>query len=82
MIISHDLAQVMRVCDNVVVLRRGRSVAAHRIDEVNGDRLVALITGAAPGNLEVTTTGADLGERIIDAAPPVATEPSVSEVES
>ncbi|WP_327117955.1 ATP-binding cassette domain-containing protein [Nocardia sp. NBC_01730] len=53
LIISHDLAQVMRICDNVVVLRRGRSVAAHRIDEVDGDRLVALITGAAPGNLEV-----------------------------
>ncbi|MFI6041152.1 ATP-binding cassette domain-containing protein [Nocardia sp. NPDC051321] len=52
LIISHDLAQVMRVCDNVVVLRRGRSVAAHRVDEIDGDRLVALITGAAPGNLE------------------------------
>ncbi|MFI1920431.1 ATP-binding cassette domain-containing protein [Nocardia sp. NPDC020380] len=52
LIISHDLAQVMRICDNVVVLRRGRSVASHRIDEVDGDRLVALITGAAPGNLE------------------------------
>lgn len=42
-----------------VVLRRGRSVAAHRIDEVDGDRLVALITGAAPGNLDVTMTGAE-----------------------
>ncbi|MFE9575528.1 ATP-binding cassette domain-containing protein [Nocardia sp. NPDC006044] len=52
LIISHDLAQVMRICDNVVVLRRGRSVAAHRVGEIDGDRLVALITGASPGNLE------------------------------
>ncbi|WP_280454523.1 ATP-binding cassette domain-containing protein [Nocardia brasiliensis] len=52
LIISHDLAQVMRICDNVVVLRRGRSVAAHPVREIDGDRLVALITGAAQGNLE------------------------------
>ncbi|MFQ6394527.1 ATP-binding cassette domain-containing protein [Nocardia sp. KC 131] len=52
LIISHDLAQVMRICDNVTVLRRGRSVAAHKVADVDGDRLVALITGAAPGNLE------------------------------
>ncbi|WP_405166268.1 ATP-binding cassette domain-containing protein [Nocardia sp. NBC_01499] len=56
LIISHDLAQVMRICDNVVVLRRGRSVAAHRVGEIDGDRLVALITGAAPGNLEAKST--------------------------
>ncbi|NNH71284.1 sugar ABC transporter ATP-binding protein [Nocardia uniformis] len=55
LIISHDLAQVMRICDNVVVLRRGRSVAAHRVADVDGDRLVALITGAAPGNLEAAS---------------------------
>lgn len=55
LIISHDLAQVMRICDNVVVLRRGRSVAAHKVGAVDGDRLVALITGAAPGNLEAVS---------------------------
>ncbi|MGW4844458.1 ATP-binding cassette domain-containing protein [Nocardia brasiliensis] len=54
LIISHDLAQVMRICDNVVVLRRGRSVAAHPVREIDGDRLVALITGAAQGNLEAS----------------------------
>ncbi|WP_330252745.1 ATP-binding cassette domain-containing protein [Nocardia sp. NBC_00565] len=56
LIISHDLAQVMRICDNVVVLRRGRSVAAHKVGAVDGDRLVALITGAAPGNLEAVSS--------------------------
>jgi len=56
LIISHDLAQVMRICDNVVVLRRGRSVAAHSISEVDGDRLVGLITGAIPGNPEISHT--------------------------
>jgi D-xylose transport system ATP-binding protein len=56
LIISHDLAQVMRICDNVRVLRRGRSVAAHAISEVDGDRLVGLITGAIPGSLEADHT--------------------------
>ena len=54
LIISHDMAQVMRICDNVRVLRRGRSVAAQSVSEVDGDRLVGLITGAVPGNLETT----------------------------
>lgn len=45
LIISHDLDQVMRVSDNVVVLRRGRAVAARRTAEVDGDELVGLITG-------------------------------------
>ncbi|MGY4098929.1 hypothetical protein ACW2Q0_05095 [Nocardia sp. R16R-3T] len=45
--------------DTTAVVLRGGFVAAHRIDEVDGDRLVALITGAAPGSLEVTMAGAE-----------------------
>ncbi len=45
LIISHDLAQVMRVADNVVVLRRGKAVAAKKTTAVDGDQLVGLITG-------------------------------------
>ncbi len=58
LIISHDMAQVMRICDNVRVLRRGRSVAAHSISDVDGDKLVGLITGAIPGNLETPAEAA------------------------
>jgi D-xylose transport system ATP-binding protein len=45
MVISHDLAQVLRVADSVVVLRRGRAVATRRATDVDGDQLVGLITG-------------------------------------
>jgi len=45
LIISHDLEQVMRVADTVVVLRRGRAVARRPVADVTGDRLVGLITG-------------------------------------
>jgi D-xylose transport system ATP-binding protein len=62
LIISHDLAQVMRICDHVVVLRRGRSVAAHRISEVDGDQLVGLITGAIPGDTQLHHTESDASE--------------------
>lgn len=62
LIISHDLAQVMRICDNVVVLRRGISVAAQRISEVDGDRLVGLITGAIPSDTQRRHAGSDASE--------------------
>jgi D-xylose transport system ATP-binding protein len=45
LLISHDLEQVMRVADTVVVLRRGRAVARRPVADVTGDRLVGLITG-------------------------------------
>ena len=49
LLISHDMAQVMRVADVAVVLRRGTTVARRRISEATADALVALITGADPG---------------------------------
>ena len=50
LLISHDLDQVMRVSDTVVVLRRGRAVARRSIGEVDGDQLVGLITGTISGD--------------------------------
>ena len=50
LLISHDLDQVMRVSDTVVVLRRGRAVARRSVADVNGDQLVGLITGTISGD--------------------------------
>jgi D-xylose transport system ATP-binding protein len=52
LLVSHDMAQVMRVADSAWVLRRGRAAAHRRIDATSGDELVGLITGAIPGDID------------------------------
>jgi D-xylose transport system ATP-binding protein len=47
LIISHDLAQVMRVADQVWVLRQGRVVGGRRTADTDGQEIVAMITGVA-----------------------------------
>ena len=46
LLVSHDMAQVLRVADSAVVLRGGRTVAHRAVSDTTGDELVALITGA------------------------------------
>ncbi|MBT0773943.1 sugar ABC transporter ATP-binding protein [Kineosporia sp. J2-2] len=46
LLISHNFAQVMRLADQVWVMRSGRCVAGRRIAETTGEEIVALITGA------------------------------------
>lgn len=50
LLISHDMAQVKRLSDSVVVLRGGRTVARRETKDVSADDLVALITGAQEGD--------------------------------
>lgn len=50
LLISHDMSQVKRVADTAVVLRRGSTVARREVASVSPDDLVALITGAQPGD--------------------------------
>jgi simple sugar transport system ATP-binding protein len=47
LLISHNMQQVMEVCDRAVVLRLGVKVGDVRISEVTAQTLVTLITGAA-----------------------------------
>jgi ABC-type sugar transport system ATPase subunit len=47
--ISHNMEQVLRVCDRIAVLRLGRKIADVRKDEVTATDVVALITGAIGG---------------------------------
>ncbi|MGO4426964.1 sugar ABC transporter ATP-binding protein, partial [Streptomyces sp. MCAF7] len=46
LLISHNFAQVMRLSDQVWVMRSGRCVAGRRTAETTGEEIVALITGA------------------------------------
>ena len=47
LLVTHDMPQVLEICDRVVVLRRGRVAAAEPVDEdTSVARLVGLITGA------------------------------------
>ena len=42
-LISHDLHDVFDLCDRVMVMKNGRNVGVHRIDEVTKDDLLSLI---------------------------------------
>jgi simple sugar transport system ATP-binding protein len=64
LLISHNFEQVLRLSDQVQVMRAGRTVAKRRTSETDGQELVGLVTGAimdpatdpeAPA-AEVTTT--------------------------
>ena len=46
LLISHDFAQVQRLADRVYVMRGGRVTATLGREDINPERLVALVTGA------------------------------------
>ena len=46
LLISHNFSQVMRLSDQVWVMRAGRCVAGRRTLETTGDEIVSLITGS------------------------------------
>ena len=47
LLVTHDMPQVLEICDRVVVLRRGRVVAIEAVDQdTSVERLVGLIMGA------------------------------------
>jgi D-xylose transport system ATP-binding protein len=50
LLISHDMAQVLRVADTTYVLRRGQTAARRTVADTTGDELVGLITGAIEGD--------------------------------
>jgi simple sugar transport system ATP-binding protein len=46
-VISHNFDQVLRLSEQVWVMRQGRLIAGIRTEDTTGDELVALITGAS-----------------------------------
>jgi ABC-type sugar transport system ATPase subunit len=54
LLVSHNFDQVLRVCDQVWVLRQGRIVGGRRTAETNGRELVDMITGVHHSDEELT----------------------------
>ncbi|SIN76763.1 ATP-binding cassette domain-containing protein [Vannielia litorea] len=50
--ITHNMQHVLNYCDRVMVLRLGRLTAVRRVEEVDGDTLVGLITGTIDGDAQ------------------------------
>jgi ABC-type sugar transport system ATPase subunit len=50
LMVTHNLEHLARVCNRVVVMRRGRKVADRKTAETSMDDVVALITGARGGD--------------------------------
>lgn len=46
LVISHNLDQIFRITDHIVVLRRGRMIGARETRATHPDEIVAMITGA------------------------------------
>ena len=49
LLISHNFDQVLRLADQIWVMRQGDVMAGLRAKDTTGDELVALITGAKTG---------------------------------
>ena len=47
LLISHNFDEVMRLSDEVWIMRHGRAVGHRRAANTGGDELVSVITGAA-----------------------------------
>jgi D-xylose transport system ATP-binding protein len=56
-IISHNLADVFKVVDRVIVLRLGMRVGTFNVKTTTPERIVAAITGAELGEVSIKTVG-------------------------
>ena len=50
--VSHTLPHVMQVCDRIVVLRLGETIASLKVNETNLDEVVSWITGSKSINVK------------------------------
>jgi ABC-type sugar transport system ATPase subunit len=55
--ITHRMAEILRLCDRVSVLRDGRVVATERVSDLDEARLSAYITGAAGAPSDAAPAG-------------------------
>jgi D-xylose transport system ATP-binding protein len=73
-LISHNLVDVFEAADRITVLRLGRYVGTYEAAKVGREQLVALMTGATPGEVAATTVPA----AVVAAAPPDAAGPDAA----
>jgi ribose transport system ATP-binding protein len=67
-LITHRLAEVMRMCDQATVLRDGRNVAELPIADIDEHQLVEAMLGAAPDSMEPSHETNVRGHGLGDAA--------------
>lgn len=53
LLVSHNLDQVFRVSNRIIVLRRGREVGSRRTSETNADDVVSMIMGSPKDDLDI-----------------------------
>lgn len=51
-VVSHNMQQLMSVADRITVMRLGRSIATRTVRDTQVSEIVALITGAIPGDAQ------------------------------
>jgi D-xylose transport system ATP-binding protein len=71
-LISHNMADVFEVADRITVLRLGRWVGTYEAQEVDREKLIAVMTGAVPGQNAAPAAAAA-------SAPATATKASAAE---
>jgi ribose transport system ATP-binding protein len=66
--ISHALNDVLRLCDDIVVLRDGEVVGAGPRGEFTQDRLISLMVGRSLSQLYPTRTGGPAAQPVLEVA--------------
>ncbi len=80
---THDLAEAEHVADRVVIIDRGRVIAAGRPSELTTGNQAAEIRFGAPAGLDTTTLDVELAARVVEESPGeyrVATAPTPAAV--
>ncbi len=77
-IISHNLVDVFEVADRITVLRLGRYVGTYDARTVGREQLVALMTGAVPGEAAGSAAGGDPADLPGDGPEPTVVHPDTA----
>jgi inositol transport system ATP-binding protein len=64
--VTHRLDEVMRICDRATVLRDGRRVGTHAVEELSVDDLIRMMVGRSMGQLFTPLAPREVGEVILE----------------
>jgi D-xylose transport system ATP-binding protein len=74
--ISHKLEEVFRLADRITVLRDGRTVGTHSIDQMDEARVISLMVGREVSDI-FPQAGHTLGEMVFEARDITVEDPNV-----